>query len=275
MKIIIAEPSGFCFGVSRAVELAEEHLKNNNLVSLGKIIHNDDEIKRLESLGMKTAEQLEEIESEVVLVRSHGESRSTLEKLGECREIVNATCPFVTKLQRIVEETTELGCQVIILGSSEHPEIRGVMGWAKSDEVYAANSMEELKTLTLADKKTVVCAQTTLNEVFWAEATEYLTSLRDDIDFRNTICSATKDRQRAAAEVSKEVDLMIVIGGRHSSNTRKLFEICKKHNNNTILIENSRELMMKKMQNCGIIGISAGASTPQWVIQEVVDALNQ
>lgn len=275
MIIKVADPSGFCFGVSRAVELAEEHLKHDNLVSLGKIIHNQDEISRLESLGMKTAEGMEGLTDRVVLVRSHGESRETMKLIEEEHTLINATCPFVTKLQRIVEHATDTGKQVIILGSKNHPEIQGVIGWAKSDKVHTANNMEELKALNISNEDTVVCAQTTLQESFWNEAEEYLKGLGNPFEFRNTICSATKDRQRAAAALAKEVDLMIIIGGKESSNTKKLFQICESINKNTVLIENRDDLIMKNLQNYGIVGISAGASTPQWVIQDIVDALKK
>lgn len=276
MKIIIADPSGFCFGVSRAIDLAEQvSAKHSITQTLGKIIHNSDEVNRLSGKGILCRNALEEIvTTQPLIIRSHGETRQVyaeLERLGV--DVVDATCPFVSKLHKYVDQYSKTH-QIILLGNKDHPEIIGAVGWSHTP-CLVVKDMEELIHLPLTQRPTMMLAQTTLTEDFFSEALHFLQENLTDFTAINTICSATKNRQRAAIELAKKVDAMIVLGGRESSNTKKLVELCKKYNKNTFSFENNSEINVNELQNYGIIGVSAGASTPQWVIDSVVENLRR
>lgn len=275
MKIIIADPSGFCFGVSRAINLAEQAAREHGSVqTLGKIIHNSDEVSRLAEQGVRYRLDRAELDDTPVIIRSHGETKAVVEGLKQTLPVViDATCPFVSKLHRDVEKYS-VDHRVILLGNKDHPEIIGAVGWSQRD-VDVVNDMVELKALTLQDEPTVLLAQTTLREDFFAEAEEYLKAKISSLVVENTICSATKNRQQAAVELAKQVDAMIVLGGKESSNTKKLVELCQLHNSNTFSFENSSEINVEELKKYDIIGISAGASTPRWIIDSVVETLER
>lgn len=276
MKIIIADPSGFCFGVSRAIEMAEQSADTYGLVqTLGKIIHNSDEVARLGRHGVTCSLTLAELDSNLpVIIRSHGETKKVVDALRTThRQVIDATCPFVSKLHKDVDRYST-DHRVILLGNSDHPEIIGAVGWSHRP-VDVVSSLEELQALTLSDEPTVLVAQTTLREDFFAAAADYLRERVPELKIENTICSATKNRQQAAVDLAKRVDAMIVLGGKESSNTKKLVELCRLFNQNTFSFENSSEINGVELEKYGIIGISAGASTPQWIIDSVVETLER
>ncbi|WP_459128838.1 4-hydroxy-3-methylbut-2-enyl diphosphate reductase [Guggenheimella bovis] len=272
MNIIIADPSGFCFGVKRAIELTEKNLTlRGSLQSLGKIIHNEDEIKRLQSIGLETIPTTDEAK-DCVLIRSHGESKETFKRLKEKGvEIVDATCPFVSKLQKLIEKYSKER-RIFLFGNSVHPEVEGAIGWSEST-VTVFKDLEELKEMSIEDAPSLLVSQTTMRVDSFNEVTTYLETKISDLLTVNTICHATMDRQAAAQELAKKVDCMLIIGGKNSSNTKKLKELCKLYNKNTLLFENSSEIQVQELRKYDTIGISAGASTPQWIIDDVVKKL--
>lgn len=273
MKVIIAEYAGFCSGVKRAVQLAEDSLEKQPIRSLGPLIHNSQEIARLQRLGIHSGD--EEILSqtsekgEAVLIRSHGVGPQIIAELKDRGwHVIDATCPYVKKAQKLAQEALKEGYQVIILGNKEHAEVKGLRAWTKDTAIVVA-SWEDLKDINLPPKVAVL-AQTTEKEAKFNELVSYLQGILDEVKVLKTICTATQQRQKAAQELATKVDLMLIIGGRHSSNTNKLWQICKSLNVNSHLIEEVGEMNPEWLKNKEIIGITAGASTPAWIIKEVV-----
>lgn len=276
-KVILAKNAGFCFGVQRAVEeaLKIQRQYNKKIYTFGPLIHNNDVVNYLEKNNIY-AVQLDNIHSlnkgDVIVIRSHGVSRNIMNILSEKELIViNATCPFVTNIQKKVDKYSELGYKIVILGDEKHPEVIGINGWCKEDAIITSDGSF---SSTLPAK---VCAvsQTTEKEQNWKKTMDNLSSSVKELLAFNTICSATEVRQKSVSELSKEVDLMIVVGGKNSSNTTKLYEIAKTNCNFTIHIENASELSESIINNKEIqtIGITAGASTPDWIIKEVVEIM--
>ena len=272
MKVIKADKLGFCFGVKRAVDIALKTPSDHKKVSTyGPLIHNASVTQKLKDQNIEIIDHLDQQDEGTVIIRSHGVSSKVYEDAENKKiEIVDCTCPFVKKVHQIVKKYSDLNYKIIILGDENHPEVKGIIGWCKDAKVI--NTIEEAKKLK--EGKYCVVAQTTLNQSFWYEIKEVLKGY-ESIEFFNTICSATKERQDAAIDLAKKVDCMIVIGGYDSSNTKKLYEICKKICEKTVHIEKISDLVMTNMLNCGIIGITAGASTPNWIIDEVYDHLIQ
>ncbi|AAM24574.1 MAG: 4-hydroxy-3-methylbut-2-enyl diphosphate reductase [Caldanaerobacter subterraneus] len=278
MEILIAEHAGFCFGVKRAIEIAYEELnkqKDTRLYTLGEIIHNPQVVKDLEEKGVRVIEE-EELEKllkgDRLIIRSHGISKKLYEFLEQKGvEIIDVTCPFVKKVQNIVEEYYKKGYDIVIVGDKNHPEVIGVNGWCE-DKAYIVNSVEEAENLPFFEKACAV-SQTTLIEKHWEDILEVLKSKAKELVYFNTICNATQKRQEAADALSKKVDVMFVIGGKHSSNTQKLRKICEKNCKNTYHIERADEITFEMLKGHDIIGITAGASTPDYVIEEVIEKI--
>ncbi|WP_456397742.1 4-hydroxy-3-methylbut-2-enyl diphosphate reductase [Desulfurobacterium sp.] len=269
MKIIIAKSAGFCWGVKRAVNMAIDAAKEKGIVySLGELIHNPQEIKRLEKLGVKKIDFVNEIIPETtVIIRSHGVPPKIIEALKEKNvEIIDATCPFVKAIQDKAVSLEKEHFPVCILGNSKHPEVIGIAGHVK--EPLILETMEDVEKLPEMPKLGVVC-QTTLNSEFLSLSTSILVQKIKEIKIYNTICKATKVRQEEAKKLAHKVDLMIIIGGKNSSNTTKLYLISKKVNKNSYHIESAGEIKEEWFDNIKSVGITAGASTPQWIIQEV------
>ena len=274
MKIEIADKAGFCFGVARAVKIAYKEAEAGGAVTYGMLIHNKDVTDELEKLGVKTVKSLEEIpENSKVIIRAHGISEKEQNLLLEKgAEIIDATCPYVKKIHSIVNKAES---DVIIVGDPEHPEVKGIKGWARG-RVFVINSeaeAEELLQKNLSENVTIV-AQTTIRKDFFKKIEKFSKKHFTNAKIFDTICSATDERQKAAEELSKKADAMIVIGGKESSNTKKLYELCLEHCPDTVCAENEKEL--KKYINRGyipaskkLVGITAGASTPDSVIKEV------
>lgn len=276
--IKLAQSAGFCFGVQRAVEQTLEIQKkyNKKIYTLGPLIHNNDVVKMLEdnNIFSLSEEELESVsEGDVVVIRSHGVGKSTIELLlSKKLEVINATCPYVTNIQKKVNKYNDLGYKIIIVGDKNHPEVIGINGWCNNSAMVTKNGDfdDEIPA------KVCVVSQTTEKLNNWKSALSVINSNAKEVLAFNTICSATEVRQKSAEDLSKQVDLMIVIGGKNSSNTTKLYQICKANCENTIHIENAEELTDDIINNLKYekIGITAGASTPDWIIKEVIGIMN-
>ncbi len=274
MNIVIADNSGFCFGVNRAVDKAYAELAHSEkLYSLGPLIHNPEVIGNLTAMGLQIIENENECTcNQKVLIRTHGVSKDVYEVLRRKNdEIIDMTCPFVKRVQHIANKYYKEGYKVIIIGNKNHPEVIGVNGWVDNSAIIF-ESIDEAKQINSIDRACIV-AQTTLKEETFNEIVGILTDKVKDIQIFNTICNATRERQRSAFELSKKVDMMVIVGGYNSSNTKKLYEICKENCKNTFFIENKSDLTDIDYKKYNNIGISAGASTPDWVIQEVIESI--
>ncbi len=277
MEVIVAKSAGFCFGVKRAVDNVYDAIKNNNdtkkIYTFGPIIHNEEVVKDLESKGVtviESKEQLKALDEGIVVIRSHGVEKEIYDIIQEKGlEIIDATCPFVKKIHKIVMEEQKKGRFIIIIGNDNHPEVEGIKGWMKSD--YAVVSCEEdIEKIDLKrNKKISIVSQTTFNYNKFNNLVEIIRKKGYDIIVLNTICNATNERQTEAKEIASKVDAMIVIGGKHSSNTQKLYDICNNECNLTYYIQTIDDLDLSKLQSVSCVGITAGASTPNNIIEEV------
>mgnify|MGYP003272157362 FL=1 len=275
MDVTVAKTAGFCFGVKRAVEKVYEQIEKGKtpIYTFGPIIHNEEVVRDLEERGVKvleTAEELRQLTDGVVVIRSHGVGKDIydiLEKNGI--EIIDATCPFVKKIHRIVSEQNENGRRVIIVGNGKHPEVEGIKGWG-NDDTLVIETAEEFEKLQISDgEKLCIVAQTTFNYNKFQDLVEKISKTRYDIFVLNTICNATQERQVEARQIASQVDVMIVIGGRNSSNTQKLYEICRRECKETYYIQTLKDFKPEKAGSVRSVGITAGASTPNQIIEEV------
>ena len=281
MEVTVAKSAGFCFGVKRAVDTVYREIESGEkpVYTFGPIIHNEQVVEDLENRGVQvihSEDELEGLSGGTVVIRSHGVSRDVCEKI-EARgmKIVDATCPFVKKIHRIVDEEGRKGRHIVIIGSADHPEVQGIMGWA-SGPVTVVHTAEEAESFVPENGKPIsIVAQTTFNYNKFKDLVEILCKKRYDnnvlniLNILNTICNATEERQKEAQNIAGEVDTMLVVGGRHSSNTQKLFEICKKECGNTYYIQTPVDLDSEMFQCSSYVGITAGASTPNKIIEEV------
>ena len=275
MKIQLASSYGFCFGVKRAIEIAEDH---RGSVTYGPLIHNKDEIDRLkQGFNIGIARNLDDIHTnDAVVIRTHGIPKEELEALNKQEhKIIDATCPYVTTPQNIVQNMSEDGYSIVIFGDEDHPEIKGVVSYAQDkDDAFIVLEAEELESLPLKGKVAVV-SQTTKKPEDFAKIVTALMATRKEIRVFNTICNATFENQDAAAELAKEADVMVVIGGKHSSNTKQLHSICVRDCQDSYLIENETELDVSWFDEKTFCGISAGASTPDWIVQNVINKIQE
>ncbi|MCR5296298.1 MAG: bifunctional 4-hydroxy-3-methylbut-2-enyl diphosphate reductase/30S ribosomal protein S1 [Clostridiales bacterium] len=275
MPVEVAAHAGFCMGVRRAVEMAETAVKDGiPSCSLGELIHNPAVIRSLADKGLRPIRTPEEADGRRVLIRSHGVSPDVLEKLRETGcEILNLTCPFVDRMHRIVEESSRDGKTVILVGEKDHPEVQGTAGWAHG-EVRIVATPEEARQLPDMDEATAV-SQTTYPPEDWTKVLKVLEEKVKRLESHCTICSATEVRQREASELASRADAMIVIGGRNSANTRKLFRVCAERCERTILVESAAEIPPAFANiDSEMIGITAGASTPSELLKEVVTRMS-
>ncbi len=278
MEIKRARTAGFCFGVKRAVETVYKQLEEKNdsqppIYTYGPIIHNEEVIKDMESKGVKVLRNpndLEHITEGIVIIRSHGVSEAICNLLTDKGlRVIDATCPYVKKIHNIVKKESEKGKHIIIIGNPDHPEVEGIKGWAK-EQVTVIQDASEAEKFDIDNKKSIcVVAQTTFNYNKFKDLVEIISKKGYDISVLNTICSATKERQTEAHSIAEEVDAMIVIGDKHSSNTQKLFEICQKACNDTYYIQTLDDLDLNQLGSVETVGITAGASTPNNIIEEV------
>ncbi len=275
MRIILAEHSGTCFGVKKALKVAERFADSNlNVYTLGPLIHNKQVVERLDKKGIRVIDTLDSVEGGTVIIRSHGVPPEIHgQAAGKVVELVDATCPFVRKIQEKVKEYYGKGYQIIIIGDAGHPEVKGVNGWCNYSAIIL-DKPEDAERIGYFEKLCVV-AQTTITSGLWEEMKSVLEKKGDEIKFFNTICSATSMRQQAAVELAGKVDVMLVIGGLHSSNTQKLYKLCKENCKNTYHIETADDLPLENIKGAESVGITAGASTPDWIIKEVIDKMTE
>ncbi len=273
MEVILAKTAGFCFGVKRAVEMVYEQIGAENVYTFGPIIHNEEVVEDLKNKGIGVINSLDEarkVTPGTIIIRSHGTTKAVcdeLEALGW--KIIDATCPFVKKIHRIVSEQSTAGDQIVIIGNEKHPEVEGIMGWCNSAPIVV-DSAEKADELAVPEGKNIcIVSQTTFNYKKFQELVEKIDKKGYYINVRNTICNATEERQTEARLLAQKADAMIVIGGKSSSNTQKLYEICKEECENTYYIQTLRDLDLNKLSCAGCVGITAGASTPNNIIQEV------
>ncbi|WP_051004391.1 bifunctional 4-hydroxy-3-methylbut-2-enyl diphosphate reductase/30S ribosomal protein S1 [Caloramator australicus] len=275
MEILLAKNAGFCFGVKNAMEKAlKASEEEKNVKTLGPIIHNPDAVRLLEEKGVCSLNSVEDVgEDDTIIIRSHGIGKGEYEILkSKAMKVIDATCPYVKNIHNIVEKNFKNGYKIVIIGDSEHPEVKGINGWC-DNEAIIIKDIDGVVEDNFKNQRVCVVSQTTFNAKKWHEIACKIIALTKEALIINTICSATEIRQKETEDISKKVDLMIVIGGKNSSNTRKLYEISKENCNNVMLIENANELNIEKIKQFNKIGITAGASTPQFVIEEVMNNL--
>jgi len=281
LKITVAKTAGFCFGVKRAVDEVYRQIETGlkPVYTYGPVIHNEQVMEKLEKKGVRVIrgeEELSDVSGGTIIIRAHGIGRDLEEKLRKtgCR-IVDATCPFVKKIHEIVDQESKNGVTVIIAGNPDHPEVRGIKGWTNGPS-FVVQTKEELEALKLPEgARAILVAQTTFNLQKFQELVEIFKKKRYYDRVVNTVCNATAERQTEALQISETVDAMLVIGGKHSSNTQKLCEICRTHCRNTYFIETLVDLEDKPFQSFCHVGITAGASTPNQIIEEVLEKLCQ
>ncbi|QIB26055.1 4-hydroxy-3-methylbut-2-enyl diphosphate reductase [Caloranaerobacter azorensis] len=274
MELLIAENSGFCFGVEKAVKTALQTLDKDkhNVFSLGPIIHNEQVINLLENKGLKIINDIKDIDKGKVIIRSHGIPLNVYSYAKNTEiELIDCTCPFVRNVQKKANEFFNNGYTVVIIGNPNHPEVIGINGWCNNQAIIV-NSEDDIYKVPISDKLCIV-SQTTMTLEKFQKLSNLVQRKGKIVKIFNTICNATSLRQESTKKIAEEVEAMIVIGGYHSSNTRKLAEISKKYCNNVYHIETLDDLPINELKKFKKIGITAGASTPDWIIKYVVNNL--
>lgn len=288
MEYITAKSAGFCFGVKRAMEKVAEQIdardENIKIYTYGPIIHNEEVVKNLEEKGVHAIRSDEELKSIVeenlsgndakkcrIIIRSHGVSKAVGEMLENSGfEVIDATCPFVKRIHNTVLKESEEGREIIIAGNPNHPEVEGIMGWCKNKPIVVESAEDLDKYSFSKEKKYAVVAQTTFNHKKFQDIVEKISNIcYDNASVVDTICNATYDRQKESREIASKVDIMIVIGDTHSSNSKKLYEICKDECEDTHFIQTLDDLNLENAKSVRLVGITAGASTPDYIIEEV------
>lgn len=273
MKIELADSYGFCFGVKRAIRIAEN---TKDSATYGELIHNAEEIKRLkEHFNVKTLNTMQDLENEnSIIIRTHGITKKDLDAFkSQNKKIIDATCPFVSKPQNIVEKMSKDGYDIVIFGDKNHPEVKGIMSYALKN-VFVILSTDELIDKKISNKVAVV-SQTTKKVEEFAKIVSYLITRSKEVRVFNTICNATLENQKAVEKLAKKADVMIIIGGKNSSNTKQLYLISKQICFDSYHIENESELKKEWFKGKNLCGISAGASTPDWIIKNVSNKIKE
>ena len=276
-KVVVAKTAGFCFGVKRAVDKVYDSIEKNGqdkqIYTYGPIIHNEEVVKDLESKGVKVINSIEELEAihdGIIVIRSHGVKKEVYDIIRENGLILeDATCPFVKKIHNIVFEESKKGRYVVIIGNKDHPEVQAIRGWSGENTCIIGTEEEALKFDINPEQSVSIVSQTTFNANKFKYLVEIIGKKGYDINVLDTICNATYVRQTETANLAKQADVMIVIGGRSSSNTQKLYEISKKECNNTYYIQTIKDLDLDNIKSDSYVGITAGASTPNNIIEEV------
>ena len=275
MKVTLAKSAGFCFGVQRAVDVVEKQIHEGAapLYTYGPIIHNEEVVKGFEAHGVKVMEEdsKEDYPAGTVIIRSHGVTRAVEEELkAKGHNIIDATCPFVKKIHRAVDEHSKAGEHIVIIGNPDHPEVRGIVGWINGNDYTVIPDEKSALDFSVNTHVSIcIVSQTTFNHNKFQELVEIIKQKGYHIIVLNTICDATNKRQVEAAEIASKVDAMIVIGSKNSSNTQKLYEICKTKCNDTYYIQTADDLQLSGLSSIESVGITAGASTPNNIIEEV------
>lgn len=273
MEIFVAKHAGFCFGVKRALQLAEKASRDfGEIYSLGPLIHNPQEVERLNGMGVKWVNELQEVVGNQVIIRSHGVAPQILSDAKEKKmKIIDATCPFVKRAQGFAKELTSQSYKVVVVGDANHPEVEGIVGWANHSAIVVETA-EQAQQIPQSERIGVIAQTTQLPQNF-QNIVEILKKKTGNIKVYNTICHATAERQEAAANLAAQVDLMIVIGGLNSANTQKLARICKETGTATYHVEKASQIDIAWLKGVGKVGITAGASTPDWIIEEVLQKM--
>ena len=280
MKVILAETAGFCYGVERAVKLAQETAKARGGAMLGSIVHNTGVVQEIEALGMRLITSPDQANAgETVLIRAHGEPKETLDALSaRGAEVVSAVCPHVERIRKLAQEAEQEGRHVILVGERAHPEVQGIAGWCR-DPLIFENAQEARQYLQehpeFAHLPSIVLAQTTCIRALWESCVKFLKKECTNLKINDTICNATQKRQTEAAELSAKVDAMVVVGDRRSANTRHLTEICRENCGRVLQIESADELSPEFFSGCRVAGLTAGASTPASIIMEVLTTMTE
>ena len=274
MEVILAKSAGFCFGVKRAVETVYQQTETGKQIyTYGPIIHNEQVVSDLERRGVKVIDSdddLGKVKDGTIVIRSHGVSKEINRQIEEQGiECIDATCPFVKRIHRVVEKASREGKQIVIIGNPGHPEVEGIRGWSETPAVVIESEKEALEFTNPENREICLVSQTTFNYNKFQELVEIIEKKGYNTIVVNTICNATEERQTEAREIASHVDAMIVIGGAHSSNTRKLYEICRKECENTYFIQTLDDLKLDFPNSVLRVGITAGASTPNNIIEEV------
>lgn len=274
MEVVVAKSAGFCFGVKRAVDTVYAEIeKGKKIYTYGPIIHNEEVVKDLEKKGvvvLETLEELSEIKEGTVVIRSHGVEKRIQNLIEENGlECIDATCPFVKRIHRIVEEAGIENKEVVIAGNPGHPEVEGIVGWTKAPATILESPEEAMEFEKNTEREICLVSQTTFNYKKFQDIVEIFEKKGYNGSVVNTICNATEERQTEARKIAASVDVMIVIGGRHSSNTRKLYEICRQECEHTYFIQTLDDLNLDIPKSVRLVGITAGASTPKKIIEEV------
>ncbi len=278
MEVLLAEEFGFCFGVERAVEMVEDAVEEGvrPIRSLGPLIHNAQEMDRLGKLGVSTIDSPDEAGSDTIaVIRAHGVTPLVQEDLEQrAAKVIDATCPFVTRVQHLAERAAKQGRDVVVAGNPDHPEMIGVVGYAPQN-TYVVRDADEVASLPPL-RAPIVVSQTTIKLKTFLDVAEAVRAKADsEPEVINTICSATRDRQDAARALAGQVDAFYVIGGRHSSNSVKLLAVCQEQCERSFLIETPTEIRPSDLDGVNRVGVTAGASTPNWLIDQVVKRLHE
>lgn len=278
MEVLLAEEFGFCFGVERAVEMVEDAVEEGvrPIRSLGPLIHNAQEMERLGGLGVSTIDSPQEAgEDTIAVIRAHGVTPNVQKDLEQrAAKVIDATCPFVTRVQHLAERAARQGRDVVVAGNPDHPEMIGVVGYAPNN-TYVVRDADEVPSLPYL-RSPIVVSQTTIKLKTFLDVAEAVREKSDtEPEVINTICSATRDRQDAARALAGQVDAFYVIGGRHSSNSVKLLAVCQEQCERSFLIETPAEINPQDLQGVKRVGVTAGASTPNWLIDQVVERLRE
>jgi 4-hydroxy-3-methylbut-2-enyl diphosphate reductase len=277
MQVLLADEYGFCFGVERAVEMVEEALSEGNTVrALGPLIHNDQEMARLATRGVSTISEPVQIKrGETAVIRAHGVTPQVEAELREkASKVVDATCPFVTKVQKLASRAANQNRHVVVVGNPDHPEMIGVFGYAP-EHTFVISDVAEVADLPRLNNPLVV-SQTTIKLKNFLDVAEAVKQKAEgETQVVNTICSATRDRQDAARALAGEVDAFYIIGGRHSSNSRKLLAVCQEQCAKSFLIEIEDEINPEDLHGVEKVGVTAGASTPNWLIERITKRLEE
>jgi (E)-4-hydroxy-3-methyl-but-2-enyl pyrophosphate reductase len=277
MQVLLADEYGFCFGVERAVEMVEEALAEGDTVrTLGPLIHNEQEMQRLGQHGVTTIQEPVQIRrGETAVIRAHGVTPQVQRELEKkASKVVDATCPFVTRVQKLASRAANENRHVVVVGNPDHPEMIGVKGYAPG-HAFVVKDASEISNLPKLNKPLVV-SQTTIKLQTFLDAAEAVRQKTDDeVQVINTICSATRDRQDAARALAGMVQAFYIIGGNHSSNSRKLLTVCKEQCEKSFLIETEEEINAEDLRGVEKVGVTAGASTPNWLIEKIVKKLEE
>ena len=276
MEVRLAKSAGFCFGVKKAMEKVYEQIENEKgqkIYTYGPIIHNEEVVKELAAKGVEVIESLEELstkEKGILIIRSHGVAKEVSDKMEQAGfTIIDATCPFVKRIHNIVQKESAEGKKIVIVGNPGHPEVEGIKGWCAHKASIIETTAEAEAFEVYENEKICIVSQTTFNYNKFKDIVEIFEKKGYDINVVNTICNATQERQTEAEEIAAVADAMIVIGGTHSSNSKKLYEICKGECDNTHFIQTLDDLHLELPKSVRLVGITAGASTPNNIIEEV------